>query len=641
MRSGITLRAFVIGVVLCFFIGVADSYVTLVLEESGRSIEVSRSMTFEVSAPMATFLLLVLMAINWGISNAKRSLALNFQELTVIFVMMLVSCALPSRTLAKFLPAISAPFYYATPENEWADIIQPYVKAWMVPQDPDAIKFLYEGAPKGVGFLIKPWIGPLLSWLPLFISLYVVSISVMTILRKQWMDHERLVYPLTQLPLEMVQNAPGGNPGGSFFRSKLTWVGFVIPCVFLSINYIGDYYPFLPSVKLETLTYVFRRTEELRFFIIFSVIGFTYFVNLDIAFSLWFFNILFKIIRGTFRIVGISVIEPLGPFSPGRSPIFIHQGMGAMIALVIFGFWTGRRHLRSVMRKALRGDRDVDDSNEILSYRTAVILMVLGLSVMIIWLCASGIPIWAVFVLLFAAFVLLIGLSRIVSESGISQIAGPMTAQAFLSSGIGSAALGPQAMTSIGFCFMWIGAIKTPVTALTASGLRMADLVGKPKRLLFWAIIIGLMACFFGCIIANIWCGYTYGGLNLARYPFKVGAKLAFLEYAEPFIRNPSTPRWDGWFYTAIGAVAMYLLMFMHYRFLWWPLHPVGFPICTIWPTHFVWFSIFIAWLLKAAVLKYGGPKLFKSARPFFLGLILGEFTTRGVWLIVNAIFLQ
>ena len=39
------------------------------------------------------------------------------------------------------------------------------------------------------------------------------------------------------------------------------------------------------------------------------------------------------------------------------------------------------------------------------------------------------------------------------------------------------------------------------------------------------------------------------------------------------------------------------------------------------------WFS-----LIKSAVLKYGDPSMYLKPRPFFLGLILGQFVTAGMW---------
>ena len=42
-----------------------------------------------------------------------------------------------------------------------------------------------------------------------------------------------------------------------------------------------------------------------------------------------------------------------------------------------------------------------------------------------------------------------------------------------------------------------------------------------------------------------------------------------------------------------------------------------------------------VAWLLKSLILGYGGPRLFTRMRPFFLGLILGDFLPLGVLLLL------
>ena len=80
----------------------------------------------------------------------------------------------------------------------------------------------------------------------------------------------------------------------------------------------------------------------------------------------------------------------------------------------------------------------------------------------------------------------------------------------------------------------------------------------------------------------------------------------------------------------------MNILIVIRQKLLWWPFHPLGFLISTTWMAQFVWFNVFLAWLVKLLVLRYGGARLYQASRPFFLGLILGHFTVAGVWLIVD-----
>jgi hypothetical protein len=80
----------------------------------------------------------------------------------------------------------------------------------------------------------------------------------------------------------------------------------------------------------------------------------------------------------------------------------------------------------------------------------------------------------------------------------------------------------------------------------------------------------------------------------------------------------------------------MTLLMLARHRLLWWPLHPIGYPVSMVWLMDQLWFSIFLAWLFKLTIMKYGGPGLFQRAKPFFLGLIVGQFAIAGVWLVVD-----
>ena len=51
---------------------------------------------------------------------------------------------------------------------------------------------------------------------------------------------------------------------------------------------------------------------------------------------------------------------------------------------------------------------------------------------------------------------------------------------------------------------------------------------------------------------------------------------------------------------------------------------------------NWVWCSIFVAWLAKTLILKYGGAAGYARTKPFFLGLILGQTVVAGLWLLID-----
>ena len=51
-----------------------------------------------------------------------------------------------------------------------------------------------------------------------------------------------------------------------------------------------------------------------------------------------------------------------------------------------------------------------------------------------------------------------------------------------------------------------------------------------------------------------------------------------------------------------------------------------------------LWFSIFVGWLLKWIILRYGGLRAHRKAIPFFIGLVLGEFAAGTFWSVVGSV---
>ena len=65
----------------------------------------------------------------------------------------------------------------------------------MVPQNEQAIKYFYEALPPGALIPWLEWVKPVGLWLLFIFSFQAVSLCLMVIFRKQWVENERLVYP--------------------------------------------------------------------------------------------------------------------------------------------------------------------------------------------------------------------------------------------------------------------------------------------------------------------------------------------------------------------------------------------------------------------------------------------------------------
>ena len=144
------------------------------------------------------------------------------------------------------------------------------------------------------------------------------------------------------------------------------------------------------------------------------------------------------------------------------------------------------------------------------------------------------------------------------------------------------------------------------------------------------AILLGLA----GALWMLLRLAYNYGAINL-RPPNFIWLPNYVFDYTAARIANPTESYWLGWFHTGVGSTVMALLLLARRLWVWWPLHPIGFPISSTF--HWMAFNAFLAWLIKGPILRYGGVRTYRRVRPFFLGLILGHFIIFGVFWIIDS----
>jgi len=630
LRRGASARAVVVGAAMCALIGVGTPYAVQVMHASTLAID------FSTAAAVFLFFVLVFF-VNGAVRAVRHQAALTSGELLVVYVMMAVGCAIPTMGLSGYLlSTIAAPFYYQAPENQWAQLLLPHIPRWLYPQDPLAIRWLYEGVPGGERYPWAAWLLPLAHWCLFVLALYFVMICAMVLLRRQWVENERLIYPLTHLPLEMVRGEARPGFSNPIMRNRWLWGGFAVPFVLGCYIALTHYARGLPPLRFDTRVQVFRGAATIILRISFPMIGFTYLLSTSLALSLWFFNLVTTTERAVLRMVGYEELGKLDPYSQsGGGPLLCHQSQAALFVLVAFSLWVGRRHLKAVLARAFGRGSKAEDADEVLSYRQAFWGMVAGLVYMTFWLHRSGMSLWVAVAMVVVSMATFLGVTRIVAAGGVAETRSPMTASTVLISLAGSDRLGPSNLVPFGMSYIWMGDIRTFVMASAANGLKITSELRGGKRGVFWAMVVAVVVTMAASIWMTMHIGFTHGGANANNWFFDMGPRLPF-EYVTRLIKTPEGPSPQAYLFGGIGSAVMALLIFLHHRFVWWPLHPLGFPIASIWLTDQLWFSIFLAWAAKALVLRYGGADLYKRTRFFFLGLILGQFSVSGLWIVID-----
>ena len=633
-NPGVTPRAVFVGAVLSLGIGVALPYSNMIIKGG------IMAHNFNTPAAIFSFFLFV-GVINVGLGLARRTWELHPAELATVYIMALLATSIPTVGFSEtLLPIIAGYHYYATPENDWRETFVPHLPDWLVPGDSEAMRGFYEGLAEGVPWEI--WIEPLFYWCLFILAVYWVSICLLVILRKQWMDREKLLYPLVQVPLELIRGDGRRSLVKPFFRNRVMWAGFALPFLIGSLNALHAYFPQFPNMGSYagqgplTVAFNFLPGMPMTLMFNFGLVGFAYLLSRDVALGVWLFYLVANFQRGVFETLAIRSGESLSRFASGSGPYLAHQAMGAMIVLVLSGFWAGRQHLAEVIAKACGRDPAVDDGAEVLSYRAAVLGMAAGLVVISAWLWQSGLPIWIVPVFLFAVLVIFVALTRAVVEGGVAVIRTPLTPADFVISGLGSGFVGTSGVIALGLTYPWAANLRLFFMPCFANALKIADEIGEHKRPLIWAVAVAVVLALAGSIWSVLTLSYAHGGVNLHDFWF-IGVPRNAGNYIHRVLAFPTDASASGWLFTGIGVLCMAGLTWARAHLLWWPVHPLGFAISAFGIMSYVWFSVFVAWAAKGIVLRYGGAGLYRSSRPFFLGFIMGQIFVTGLWLVIDA----
>jgi len=636
-KSGITFRGLLIGLVFVALTCVVVTYAELVLKE----IQIG----FLQMPPAVIGMFFFMILLNRGMRSVSKRLALSASEMMMIYVMMLVAAMISSRgVMEKVIPLLVTVNYYSDSSNMWSETFGPYIKKWMVAFDPDGpnqqpvAKLFFEGLRNGEQIPWQAWAVPLTMWAVLVGLVIFAFLCLASMLRKQWVDNEKLTFPLVQLPLELART----DGGQDILKNKLLWGGMAVPVIVFTVNGLHNTFPAIPQVTLSLYINSLITTPPwsemywTSLYLSFAAIGFFFLLPTELLFSLWFFAVFVR-------------LEDIVMFSYGldmrRMPsygTYLYQGYqtaGAYVVLAAYLLWVAMPHLKNVARIALTRQKEREDSDELLPYGTAFWGLIISFGLILLWCKFAGMSPWVALLEFFVfLFVVALVMARSTAEAGML-----MTETSFRPADLyrmfaSTTTLGPANLTILAFLdTSFLREQRGLLLTGILDGLKIADGSRTKRSSMRWVFLIGILAAMLVAGAYHLWLPYTKGGMNLYSYAYHGNNFYTFREY-EGQIAGGASPDWMEKTFFLVGAAVTVFLTYMRARYFWWPFHPLGYALCVSWTLSVFWFSCLIAWLFKVMILRYGGMKLFVKARPWFLGMVLGEFGMAVIWALISAL---
>lgn len=577
------------------------------------------------------FSLLALLLLNVLLRRYLPRFSLSQPELLIVYGMVATGSSLAGRDCLQILTAtIPHARYFATPENRWAEMIVPHLPKWLtIHTATEAVKHYENGHSTLYAWKhLRVWLVPIAVWGLFLLANIVCMLSVCVILRKQWVENERLAYPIVQIPL-LITEEGGAN---ALFRSKLLWGGVAISAGINLLNGFAYLYPSLPSIPvtysvISFSTFPWNALNNVAPLIQAyypCIIGMSYFMPTKMAFSSVFFYFLRKAMQVGGAVLGYQDVEPWFPY-------LREQAYGAWFTLFLVSLWLGRGYLKAVWRAAISQRGQTHDGG--VGYRGAFLALGASIAVMVGFLIVMGIP------LLLAALYTILLLLLWGAVTRVRAELGPpvhemffMGATQLITVGMGTVALGPKTTTLFALLWFQNRCHRGLLMPQQAESLKAASAGGVRIRMMVLALIVagavGILAGFW----AHLHVAY-HRSYVAPEHPAAPGSGVAMTLFEDLMskLSSPTKPSPTSLTAVGVGATFTLALAYLNARFFSFPLHQAGYALGLV-AMDYIWIPVLMSWALKVFILRYYGLRGFRAGTPFFAGLVIGEFAVGGFW---------
>jgi hypothetical protein len=596
--------------------------------------------------PLPTGPLFVLFVLIWPLNTWLRlkrpSWAFTRSELLLMYAMMAICAGLAYEGLWGYALYYSVyPFYGATPANRYAELFLPHLPMWLMVPQVEAVEGFFHGA---ATWSWRLWLTPILGWSAFALGLYSFLFCLGAVVRRDWIESERLSFPLAAIPLEL---AGDDRPtiSGRIFRNPYLWIGFAFP-VLQSLLQMG--HALAPSVPYTRLYFplgqwftnrgAWESLSGTSAYIGFDTIGIFGLVPLEVSLSLWVFFLLNRAQVLSFAVLGYGR-EGFGARLFNPNTFIAYEESGACIMLALIVLWRSRGYLARAFG-SLVGRSAPSDPLAPVSPRTAALGLICSGVVLFAWATRAGMDItfFAILTAIYLGYSL--AMARLVSAGGVYVPDVSIHARGLVVAARGAASIPAPTLTMMTVLKApFMSLYKLNLLHLTLNDFKIGHSARLPGRLIalcMWAAIVLMMV-----IVPWVTLHYAYGkgALNFDWWLFRDSGGWEF----GPLVDDLRAPRpaasflWAG---LGAGAGIMLLLTWLHARFIWFAISPIGFLLGGTWGmTQRMWASAFIAWLLVFVIRRFGGLRLYRTVRPAFLGMVTGHLVMMGLRSLIGPIF--
>ena len=589
--------------------------------------------------PSPLVVLFVFVLINGLLVKRWPRRAFSRGELLVIYGMLIVSVGLAMQGgIPYIVSATTYPFYMARPENHWQQMIWPNVPLWLRLGTLEANDWFWEGLPQGTPMPWGTWLTPMLAWGSFTVALMAGMFCLGALMSKDWIERQRLAFPLVDVPLSITGDSAQPTLKTSLLNNRIFWFGFAVPA---SISLLGWLHRLIPSVPTITLyelgigryfsgmSLPWSVLAPMYLTISFPIIGIACLLPGEVSLSLWFFYFFYLLQLLVWGALGVAEEGGTSAIAVNPKAFVGFEEAGGFIALTGAMLYQSRRAIRAACFGLIGRERDTDDPYGPLAGRWALVGFVVANAFMVWWAVKAGMSWWSFAVLIGIVYAVLVGASRLVAAGGVMYVDTGFFPRQIVMRTIGATALGVPSLTM--YSYLSVMFMYDPMNLAMPQMMDSFKLLNAGKlRGKNWPWVAGLaIVVMLGLgIPALLRVLYQHGTGSLSRWPFYSYPSWAFSEL-DSSLRSPEGP--DNWLRLALmlGGAFMLLLVWLHSSFVWWPLSPVGFLIASSWEANrTLWASVLIGWMLTTLVRRYGGLRLYRSLRPAFVGLVLGQFLT-------------